>query len=275
MGVGLPGLESPKTKPVSPRTDSIALIRVADRYDQMKDVRIGCSGWSYRSWRGNLYPDKLPASRWLERYAEVFDTVEVNATFYRLPKRETVESWAGQTPDGFLFAVKGSRYLTHMRRLRDMEEGVARFWEPLEPLRKAKRLGPVLWQLPESLHRDEDLLASALAILPPALHCFEFRHPSWFTAGVRKLLAEHGASLAIGADARRELPRGRPAGELAYLRLHYGSRGRDGNYSATELDTWRRRIAAWRARREVFVYFNNDWRGFAPANALQLKRGFA
>ncbi|HEY0390594.1 MAG TPA: DUF72 domain-containing protein [Solirubrobacterales bacterium] len=241
----------------------------------MERVWIGCSGWSYRSWRGKLYPDGLPARRWLERYAESFDTVEVNATFYRLPKRETVEAWVEQTPEDFLFAVKGSRYLTHMRRLQNIEEGVARFWEPLEPLREANRLGPVLWQLPESLHRDDALLDSALRTFPPARHCFEFRHPSWFADEVRDILAEHGASLALGNDARRELPQAGPAGELAYLRLHYGSRGRDGNYSLAELDRWRHRIAAWRARREVFVYLNNDWRGFAPANARMLRQGLS
>ena len=132
----------------------------------------------------------------------------------------------------------------------------------------------MLWQLPESLRRDDDLLASALEVLPPAQHCFEFRHPSWFAAGVADLLAENGASLAIGDDARRELPRARPTGPIAYLRLHYGRRGRDGNYSSTELRTWRRRIAAWRSRREIFAYFNNDWRGFAPANASALRGAF-
>src|SRR5215204_4005863 len=126
----------------------------------MKAVRIGCSGWSYRDWRGRLYPPKLATARWLERYAEVFDTVEVNATFYRLPRRSTVEGWVEQTPDGFLFAVKGSRYLTHMRRLRETEQGISRFWEPLEPLRESGRLGPVLWQLPESFRRDDAVLAA-------------------------------------------------------------------------------------------------------------------
>jgi uncharacterized protein YecE (DUF72 family) len=240
----------------------------------MKRVWIGCSGWSYHDWKSGLY-EGVPSSRWLQRYAQVFDTVEVNATFYRLPKRETVEAWVEQTPAGFLFAVKGSRYLTHMRRLRDIEEGVARFWAPLEPLREAGRLGPVLWQLPESFPRDDDLLAHALKTFPPARHCFEFRHPSWFAEPVRRLLEQHGASLALGDDARRELPEARPLGELAYLRLHYGSRGRGGNYSSAELDRWRRRIAAWRSRREVFVYLNNDWRGFAPANAQELRRGLS
>jgi uncharacterized protein YecE (DUF72 family) len=238
----------------------------------MHRVWVGCSGWSYADWRGRLY-DGVPSSRWLERYAEVFDTVEVNATFYRLARRPTVEGWVEQTPPGFLFAVKASRYLTHMRRLRDVEEGIERFWDPLEPLREAERLGPVLWQLPDSFRRDDDLLATTLEALPPARHCFEFRHPSWFAAPVMRLLASHGAALAIGDDKRRPLPPARPTGALAYLRLHYGSRGRDGNYSAAELARWRRRIAAWRARREVFVYLNNDWRGFAPANAVELKRG--
>lgn len=233
-------------------------------------VRVGCSGWSYDSWRGSVY-DGVAASRWLERYAELFDSVEVNGTFYRLVKRETVEGWVERTPDGFLFAVKGSRYLTHMKRLRDVEQGIARFWEPLEPLHEAGKLGPVLWQLPESFQRDDEVLGAALELLPPARHCFEFRHPSWFAPAVGRLLEEHGASLAIGHDARRELPRAAPTGPIAYLRLHYGARGRRGNYSRAELAGWRRRIAAWRARREVFVYLNNDWEGFAPANAALLR----
>jgi uncharacterized protein YecE (DUF72 family) len=215
----------------------------------------------------------LPQRRWLERYAEVFDTVEVNATFYRLPKESTVEGWVEQVPAEFRFAVKASRYLTHMKRLHEIADAVARFWEPLEPLRRRHRLGPVLWQLPESFQRDDDLLASALAELPRAEHCFEFRHPSWYAAPVRDLLAEHGASLAIGDDKRRPLPEAKPVGNLAYLRLHFGHRGRGGNYSEAELDTWRRRIAAWRSHRPVFVYLNNDWKGYAPANARYLLRG--
>jgi uncharacterized protein YecE (DUF72 family) len=240
----------------------------------MERVRIGCSGWSYQDWRAGLY-ERVPARRWLERYAEVFDTVEVNATFYRLAKRETVEAWVEQTPPGFLFAVKASRYLTHMRRLRNMQQGIERFWEPLEPLREAGKLGPVLWQLPENFERDDELLASALRLMPPARHCFEFRHPSWFAEPVRRLLREHGASLALGDDARRPLPEAAPTGDFAYLRLHYGGRGRAGNYSSAELDRWRRRVAGWRARREVFVYLNNDWQGFAPANARELRRGLS
>lgn len=241
----------------------------------MHRVRIGCSGWSYQDWRDNFYPAGTPSSRWLSHYASVFDTVEVNATFYRLPKQGTVKDWAEQTPDGFLFAVKGSRYLTHMRRLREIKVGLRRFWKPLEPLREAGKLGPVLWQLPERFSRNDEVLADALAELPPGQHCFEFRHPSWFAKDVYTLLSEHGAGLVLGDDARRPLPSASPVGPLVYLRLHYGSRGRGGNYSERELASWRRRIAAWRSKRRVFAYFNNDWRGLAPRNAITLRQGLS
>src|SRR5438067_1444807 len=124
----------------------------------MKRVRIGCSGWNYDDWRGRLYPERQPKRRWLELYAARFDTVEVNTTFYRLPKRDAVAAWVDQTPQGFVFAVKASRYLTHIKRLRDLGDGIARFYERIEPLRDAGRLGPVLWQLPANFHRDDERL---------------------------------------------------------------------------------------------------------------------
>jgi uncharacterized protein YecE (DUF72 family) len=111
-------------------------------------IRIGCSGWNYAGWRNDFYPPRTPASRWLEHYAQVFDTVEVNSTFYRLARRDAVARWVDQTPPGFCFAVKASRYLTHVKRLQDVEQGIARFYEPIMPLAEAGRLGPVLWQLP-------------------------------------------------------------------------------------------------------------------------------
>ncbi len=235
------------------------------------ELRVGCSGWSYESWRGRLYPERLSPARWLEAYAESFDTVEVNATFYRLQKRPAVEHWVEATPPGFRFAVKASRYMTHIRRLQQLAEPLRRFWEPLEPLREAGRLGPVLWQLPENFQRDDERLGAALERLPQgAEHCFEFRHPSWFAPPVMKLLREAGAALVIADDKRRPLPAAKPTGPLVYVRFHFGHRGRRGNYSPAELETWRRRLAAWRSRRPVFAYFNNDWEGFAPANAREL-----
>jgi uncharacterized protein YecE (DUF72 family) len=239
--------------------------------DAGHSVRIGCSGWSYQSWRGGLYPDGLPQRLWLERYATVFDTVELNATFYRLPSPEMVAGWAERSPPGFLFAAKGSRYLTHMKRLRDPGPGLVRYWERLAPLRSAGKLGPVLWQLPENFHRDDEALRHALGAMPPADHCFEFRHASWFCDEVMELLEDNGAALAIGHDARRPLPDAEPLGPFAYVRFHYGARGRRGNYSRTEIAEWGQTLASWRRRRPVFAYFNNDWEGFAPRNAVALR----
>jgi uncharacterized protein YecE (DUF72 family) len=241
----------------------------------MKPVWIGCSGWSYDDWRGTFYPRGLARSRWLEHYGGVFGTVEVNNTFYRLPSREAVSRWAEATPDGFVFTVKASRFLTHMKRMRDLGEPMQRFYDRIEPLSEAEKLGPVLWQLPERQRRDDELLASALARLPDGRHGFEFRHPSWFERDVYRLLGSHGAALVIGDHPERPFQSLELTTDWTLIRLHYGARGRDGNYSRRELDIWRRRIAAWRSRVEVYAYFNNDWRGFAPRNARYLQRGLS
>jgi uncharacterized protein YecE (DUF72 family) len=241
----------------------------------MKPVRIGCSGWMYDDWRGRLYPESEPKRRWLELYAEHFDTVEVNSTFYRLARREAVAGWVRQTPTGFTFAVKASRYLTHVRRLLDIDEGIRRFYEPIEPLIESGRLGPVLWQLPENFHRDDGRLEGwldALGSVPPSLHTIEFRHASWFAPEVMSALRKHGVALTIADHPKRPFQSLEATADWRFLRFHYGARGRDGNYSATELSRWADRIARWRRRETVFAYFNNDWRGFAPANAFALRK---
>jgi uncharacterized protein YecE (DUF72 family) len=237
----------------------------------LKQARIGCSGWNYADWRTLVY-EGLPARLWLERYAELFDTVEVNTTFYRLPLRSSVARWVEQTPSGFLFSVKASRYLTHVRRLRDLGTGVERFYERIEPLLRAGKLGPVLWQLPESFRRDDGRLASALDRLPRGRHCFEFRHPSWFAPEVYALLRKRRVALVIGDHPERPFQAHELTADWTFIRFHYGRRGRNGNYSARELDEWARRIARWRTEVDVFAYFNNDWQGFAVRNALELKR---
>jgi uncharacterized protein YecE (DUF72 family) len=234
-----------------------------------KPVHVGCSGFSYKHWRGSFYPEKLPARKWLSHYSGQFPTVEINATFYRLPREKMVQGWVEQTPKDFRFAIKGSRYSTHVYRLRK-PEGVPLLWDPLEPLRKAGKLGPILWQLPPTFERDDARLENFLAKIPKGTHCFEFRHESWFKPAVRKRLESHGASLVIAHDARSDLPEAKPCGPVVYVRFHYGAKGRGGNYSSAELKDWARRIAAWRSRREVFAYFNDDMRGFAPANAAAL-----
>jgi uncharacterized protein YecE (DUF72 family) len=235
------------------------------------DLRIGCSGWSYADWRGRLYPTDLPQRRWLERYAECFDTVEVNTTFYRLPKREMVAGWVTLTPPGFCFSVKVSRYVTHIKRLTTVRDGLARLRERIDPLVEADRLGPLLWQFPANFHRDEDRLAAALNELETGRHAFEFRHASWFCDSVYELLRHHGAALVVPDDARRPLPVVDPLAGWTFVRFHYGRRGRRGNYSATELDEWAQRLRTWNDRADIYAYFNNDWEGFAVDNALKLR----
>jgi uncharacterized protein YecE (DUF72 family) len=238
----------------------------------MRPVHIGCSGWNYSDWRGRFYPEGLPSRRWLEHYASSFRTVEVNATFYRLASPSAVAAWVEQTPPDFAFALKASRYLTHIRRLADMERGVRRFYAPLDPLIEAGKLGPILWQLPENFRRDDERLRFALDRLPDGRHCFEFRHPSWFDPAVYELLRQSGVALAIGDHPDRPFQELRFTTDWTFVRFHYGRRGRDGNYSESELQTWKRRIASWRSGTEVFAYFNNDWKAFAVRNARWLDR---
>ena len=232
-------------------------------------VRIGCSGWNYDSWKQPVYRG-APARRWLELYAERFDTVEVNATFYRLPTTKAVAAWVEQTPPGFAFSVKASRYLTHVKRLRDLAGGLERFYACIEPLVHSPKLGPVLWQLPESFHRDDDRLGQALARLPAGKHCFEFRHPSWFAKDVYALLREHGVALVVGDTPKRPFQTHERTTDWAFVRFHHGTRGRRGNYSEAELHEWAKRIRGWRT--ETWAYFNNDWEAFAVRNASRLAK---
>ena len=234
-------------------------------------VRIGCSGWQYRSWRGVLYPEGLGQPRWLERYSAVFDTVEVNSTFYRLASRDAVARWMQQTPADFVFALKASRYLIHMRKLRDIGPGIERFAERIEPLARTPKMGPVLWQLPEWFARDDDTLAAALDALPAGRHCFEFRHPSWFCEPVYALLRRHDVALVIGDHPQRPWQPFVLTAGWTYVRFHHGHRGRRGNYSETELRDWADRLAEAARDVDVLAYFNNDWEGFAVRNARDLR----
>jgi uncharacterized protein YecE (DUF72 family) len=234
-------------------------------------VRIGCSGWNYKDWRGRVYPAGLPPRRWLAHYSARFDTVEVNSTFYRLARPDAVAAWVADTPPGFLFAVKASRYLTHVKRLTDLEQGVERLYAGIAPLVASPKLGPMLWQLPANFHRDDDRLAMALARLPPGRHCFEFRHASWFAPPVYDLLRGHEAALVYGDDPRRPFQTLELTAAWTFLRFHHGHRGHRGNYSETELREWASRLRALREEVEVFAYFNNDWEAFAPDNASRLR----
>ncbi|MDX6513976.1 MAG: hypothetical protein QOE36_3480 [Gaiellaceae bacterium] len=239
-------------------------------------VRIGCSGWNYASWKDEFYGG-LPARLWLEHYARSFDTVEINNTFYRLPRVDAVARWVEQTPPGFLFSVKASRYLTHIKRLRDLGAGLDLFLERIAPLAASPKMGPLLWQLSPNFRRDDERLAAAVARFPASLrHCIEFRHPSWFACDVYALLREHGVALVIG-----DRPEVKPfqaqvfTAGWTFVRFHYGSRGRRGNYSERELEEWAQRFENWSREVEVLAYFNNDWEVFAVRNALWMKRRLA
>jgi uncharacterized protein YecE (DUF72 family) len=235
-------------------------------------IRIGCSGWNYQAWKDEFYEGK-PERLWLEHYAQRFDAVEVNNTFYRLPLKSSVAAWVEQTPPHFLFSIKASRYLTHIKRLTDLRGGVARYFERVEPLVNSPKLGPVLWQLPATFKRDDDRLAAALEAFPPGRHCFEFRHSSWFVEPVYELLRAHRAALVIGDRPEvKEFQTHELTTDWTYVRFHYGSRGRRGNYSERELEEWARRFESWSRDVEVLAYFNNDWEVLAIRNALWLKR---
>ena len=234
-------------------------------------VRIGCSGWQYDDWRERFYPKGCAQRHWLEFYARHFDTVEVNATFYRLAKPDAVARWVEQTPADFVFALKASRYLTHVKRLTDVGQGMGRYYESIAPLVGSPKLGPIVWQLPDNFKRDDERLVNLLAHLPPGRHCVEFRNASWFTGDVYALLREHGVALAIGDHPKRPHVAHELTTDWTLVRFHHGRRGRRGNYSETELEEWAQTVEAWRARAEVYLYFNNDWEAFAIRNALWMK----
>jgi uncharacterized protein YecE (DUF72 family) len=235
-------------------------------------IRIGCSGWNYASWKDEFYGGR-PARLWLQHYAQHFDTVEVNNTFYRLPLKTSVANWVAQTPPNFLFTVKASRYLTHIKRLTDLGSGLARYYERIEPLVHSPKLGPVLWQLPASFRRDDDRLGAALEALPPGRHCFEFRHASWFVDPVYDLLRKHNVALVIGDRPEVKAFQSHVmTTDWTFVRFHYGSRGRRGNYSDSELEEWARRFEDWSDEVEILAYFNNDWEVFAVRNAIWMKK---
>jgi len=237
-----------------------------------RPIRIGCSGWNYAHWKAGFYGG-MPATRWLEHYARVFDTVEVNSTFYRLPRRDVVAGWVARTPPGFLLAIKASRYLTHVKRLRELGPGLARFLERIEPLLGTPKLGPLLWQLPPTFKRDDARLRDALAALPrEQRHCVEFRHPSWFADEVYELLRAHRVALVIGDRPEvHAFQKHVFTADWTFVRFHAGTRGARGNYSESELVEWAARFREWSAEREILAYFNNDWEEFAIRNAFRLK----
>jgi uncharacterized protein YecE (DUF72 family) len=246
------------------------------RASRIDHPRIGCSGWNYKSWKGRFYPEGLPPSRWLAYYASTFDTVEVNNTFYRLPEGPVFRSWKEETPEGFLMAVKASRFLTHMKRLRDPAEPLSRLFSRAGRL--GPKLGPVLYQLPPNLHADLERLEAFLRVLASkrfasrqATHVFEFRHPSWYVEETYQLLERYHTVMCIHDKAGSAIE-GPFVGPAVYVRFH-GTSGRyHGSYPDKALRTWSARLVdQWNDGRAVYAYFNNDPEAVATKNALALR----
>jgi uncharacterized protein YecE (DUF72 family) len=227
---------------------------------------VGTSGWHYADWRGRFYPTGTRTGDWLAHYAERFPTVELNNSFYRLPTASAFDRWGGVVPDGFVFAVKASRYITHIKRLDEPAPAVTLLWDRARHL--GPHLGPLLFQLPPTLQADPERLAALLRALPRgARAALEFRHASWMRDEVFELLDEHGAALvwADGPGARLRWP---VTGGWAYLRFHRGRREEPG-YAREKLRRWADRIAGLPAS-VVYAFFNNDERGAAVEDARSL-----
>ncbi|MFO7768007.1 MAG: DUF72 domain-containing protein [bacterium] len=232
-------------------------------------VRIGTSGWHYEEWAGPFYPQELSPAEWLAYYARRFSAAEVNNTFYQLPEEETLRTWRSEVPGDFLFAVKASRYLTHMKKLKDPKDPLGEFLGAVVPLEE--NLGPILYQLPPNWSFDGERLASFLQVLPSrGRHVLEFRDPSWQCEEAYELLGEHGAALCIHDKSGEPAPKVLTAG-FTYLRFH----GPEGEYARAyeeqDLAGWAGAISSWREEGvEVFAFFNNDHQGHAPRDAARL-----
>jgi uncharacterized protein YecE (DUF72 family) len=231
---------------------------------------VGCSGWIYPHWRGRFYPEKLAVKRWFAFYAEHFDTVEINNSFYRLPKPETFDAWAAQAPPGFRYAVKANRFLTQAKKLKDCEEPMARMMPAFRHL--GQTLGPVLYQLPPRFKVNLERLERFLELVPKdVINVFEFRDNSWHDDAVFALLERYGASFCAHDMPGSESP-DQAVGPVAYVRFHGGEGKYWGRYSDEALLRWTDwMIAEARRGREVWAYFNNDIDGHAIHDALTLK----
>ncbi|MBV9182656.1 MAG: DUF72 domain-containing protein [Acidobacteria bacterium] len=233
-------------------------------------VYVGTSGWHYKHWLGDFYPPRFPSDRMFSWYARHFRTVELNNSFYRLPEERIFAHWKERAPAGFVFAVKASRFITHIKRLHHVEDAVDLFFSRAKPLREA--LGPVLFQLPPNWKANVERLAQFLAILPKAhRYAIEFRDDSWSTREVFHLLREHNVALCIHDWREMEWPIELTA-DFTYLRFHGSGQRYGGNYPDHVLRRWAGLLESWRSRlAHAFVYFNNDIGGHAVRNAFSLE----
>jgi uncharacterized protein YecE (DUF72 family) len=237
-------------------------------------LRIGTSGWHYRHWKGNFYPADFSSAQYLSWYVRHFKTVEINNCFYRLPPEAAVERWREETPADFCFAVKGSRFITHIKRLRDPEAALATYLSRMEILKG--KLGPILFQLPPNWHMNPERLQEFLLAWSWKKHqcVFEFRDPTWYTPEIYELLGRHNVALCLH-DWRGEASPVELTADFTYLRFHGASGKYQGNYTAEMLAKWAELIRDWLPKlRDIYVYFNNDQGGYAVKNAQLLQSWF-
>ena len=235
----------------------------------MARLYCGACGWNYRHWKGVFYPEELRAPQWLAHYATAFDTVEINFSFYRLPERKTFERWRRETPDGFVFAVKASRYLTHIKKLSEPEEPLSRILTNSEGL--AEKRGPILFQFPPNWRIDLERLEAFLRLLPPDVRAaFEFRNDTWHREELWSLLARRGAAYCMMDSPGLPL-HAKTTAPFSYIRMHDGGEATHGKYTKKALSVWAKRIEEMLATGDVYIYFNNDFHGYAVKNALDLR----
>lgn len=236
----------------------------------MAQCFVGTSGWHYDDWRGRFYPEKIAKNKWLEYYAQNFSTVELNNTFYRLPSEKAVNEWYRISPTSFIYSVKVSRFITHIKRLRDSKEGINLFISKVSPLKE--KLGPLLYQFPPDMERNDGRLEDFLSILPKEYrHVLEFRHKSWFTHGTYKLLGKYNAGFCIydmlGARSPVIVTT-----DYAYFRFHGKDSVYSSRYTDKDMQAWAEKISELsKGLQAVYVYFNNDTDGHAIDNAFTIK----
>jgi len=238
-------------------------------------IHIGTSGWSYKHWRSLYYPQKLAASRWLPHYAHDFSTTEINGSFYRLPSAETIEHWKTQVPDSFIFCPKMSRYLTHMKKLREPEEPLERFFNLFDAMQG--RMGPVLLQLPPMVHFNAGVAGHFFGLLSDRYREYEFvlevRHPSWLEQESLALMSAHRVGLVI-SHSEKEFPyTEEQTSKTVYVRFHGPKELYASSYSDAMLKSYARKFKKWAGDGcTVWVFFNNDIFGYAIEDAKRLKR---
>ena len=241
-----------------------------DRRKMSAQVHIGTSGWHYKHWKGPFYPEDIPSCEMLGFYAARFSDAEINNSFYHLPEAGTLACWRDAVPEGFSFAVKASRYITHMKKLKDPQAPVAKFLERVEVL--GKKLGPILFQLPPNWRPNPGRLKDFICCLPEGhRYVFEFRDPRWFDDQIYRLLEDSGAAFCIYHLAGAESPK-KVTGDFVYIRLHGPDAAYQGSYSPQDLSGWAGAISSWmRQGKDVYCFFDNDQSGYAPADAMKLK----